>query len=303
MDLPGLGWFQDRRIWDEHVRLQPVDETMLHRSSPFVPEIAAIVGEDSMAHLAGRSHLLGRPLIYESRAALGRCGAPYGQYLLRDAIAGRVPARLQICLAAWSLTPAQRRELAANRRGGVTRVWCYAPGYLLPDRADVAAMTEVSGFQHRKVELDTPASTPTDEGRKLGLTQAWGPEVRIAPLFSVVTRKGDTVLATYPDSSPSVVVRRGRNRADVFIGTPRLTSELVRVLARIAGAHLYTSVDAAVWAHAPFLSIHAVTDGPLAIDTGSAAPITDAFSSQAFGPGPKIELPIRAGETRVLRIR
>lgn len=303
MDLPGLGWFTDKRIWDEHVRLQPVDEAMLRRNRPFTPEIAALVGEDSMIHLAGGSHVLGRPLIYESRAALGRCGAPYGQYLLRDAIAGRVPAKLQIYLAAWSLTPEQRQQLTANRRNGVTRVWCYAPGYLLPDRADVAAMVEVSGFRHRKVELDAPIATPTDEGRKLGLTQAWGPETRIAPLFSVVAEESDTVLATYQDDSPSVLVRRGHNRVDVFIGTPRLTSELVRVLARIAGAHLYTSVDAAVWAHDPFLSIHAMADGPLAIDTGGAVPVMDAFTNRPIGTGPKIELPIGAGETRVLRIQ
>ena len=303
MDLPGLGWYNDKRIWDVHVRLKPVDAAMVRRAAAFVPQIAAFIGQDSAIHLAGGSHMLGRRLIYESRAALGRCGAPYGQYILKDAIAGRVPAKLEIYLAAWSLTPEQRKQLAASRKPGVTRVWCYAPGYLLPDRADMSAMTAVTGFKHRKVELPTPLTSPTVAGRQMGLDQPWGPKVRISPLFSVVPDQGDSVLATYTDGSPAVVVRRGANGSDVFVGTPQLTSELVRALAKLAGVHLYAGTDAAVWAAGPFLSIHALADGPLQITTGSKAPVCDALDGARIGLGPRVALPIKAGETRVLHIR
>ena len=74
-----------------------------------------IVGEDSMIHLTGGSNVMARPLVYEARAAFGRSGAPYGQYMLSDAIVGDLPAKLQVFLAAWSLTPDQRRQLRDNR--------------------------------------------------------------------------------------------------------------------------------------------------------------------------------------------
>ncbi len=54
--------------------------------------------------------------------------------MLEDVLVGRVPAKLQVFLSAWALSPAKRAALAVQRGPGVTRVWCYAPGYLYLDR-------------------------------------------------------------------------------------------------------------------------------------------------------------------------
>jgi hypothetical protein len=169
MDLPGQGWFNDARIWEEMSLLRPVDNAMLQRRKPFAPEIAAVLDEESMCHLAGGSAAFASDLIDRVRVALGRSGAPYGQYLLDDVLAGRVPAKLQVFLSAWALDPAKRAALAGQRGPGGTRVWCYAPGYLYPDRADVAGIREVTGFEARAVALATAEATPTEAGKKLGL--------------------------------------------------------------------------------------------------------------------------------------
>ena len=76
MDLPAQGWFNDARIWEEMVLLRPLDAAMIDRRGPFAAEIAAVVDEESMCHLAGGSAAVGGGLIYDARAALGRCGAP-----------------------------------------------------------------------------------------------------------------------------------------------------------------------------------------------------------------------------------
>jgi hypothetical protein len=303
MDLPGKGWFDDDRIWDEHRRLGPLDAAMLRRHAPFQPDVAMIVGEDSMNHLTGGSNVMARPLVYEARAAFGRSGAPYGQYMLRDAIGGDVPAKLQVFLAAWSLTPNQRRQLRNNRAAGVARVWCYAPGYLLEDRADVVAMSEVGGFEHRLLDLETAVATPTDAGKALGLVAPWGQQTRIRPLFTVIPKDDDQILATYSDGSPAVVVRPRHSGADVFAGVPAWTSQLVRALAQIAGVHLYTSIDANVWAAEDYLAVHTMSDGPLLLNTGGTTPVADAFTDSNLGKGPHILLDVHAGETRVLKIR
>ena len=300
MDLPGQGWFADPAIWEVMTRLRPVDEAMARRAQPFAPEIAAIIDEDSMCHLAGGSNVMSRPLIYEGRAALGRCGAPYGQYMLDDVIAGKAPAKLQVFLAAWALTPEQRRGLAERRPPGVTRMWCYAPGYILPDRADVGAMKEVTGFTHKMVSPANAEVTPTEAGKAFGLTGPWGPQKAIMPLFAVEAEPAE-ILATYADGSAAVAVRKGEHGSDVFIGTPQLTSELVRALAKAAGVHLFTQADAALWAADPYLSVHAVSDGPLDIDTGREGAVVDALDGSPAGHGPAIKLNIKKGETRVLR--
>ncbi len=300
MDLPGLGWFADPAIWEELQRLRPVDEAMLRREQPFTPEIAAIVGEDSACHLTGGSNVVSRPLIYLARAARGRRGAPSGQVMLAQAIAGEVPAKLQVYLAAWALTPGQREQLRANRKPGVTRVWCYAPGYLLPGGADVEAMRELTGFTCGPVSPETATATPTPAGTALGLSESWGPAAKIAPLFAAEATPAET-LATFADGSCALAVRRGEDGADVFLGVPELTLALVRVLARLAGAHLFTEVDAAVWAADPYLSIHAMADGPVTVFTGRAQPVLDALDGAAIGDGPELVLDMRRGETRVLR--
>lgn len=300
MDLPAEGWFNDARIWEEMTLLRPVDAAMLERRGPFAPEIAAVVGEESMCHLTGGSAAFARALVYDSRAALGRSGAPYGQYLLGDVLAGRVRAKLQVFLAAWALSPAKRAALAEQRGPGVTRVWCYAPGYLFPDRADVAGIGEVTGFEARAASAATAEVAPTDAGKKLGLAASWGPAVPIVPLFSVTATPEET-LATYADGTPAVAVRRSEKGIDVFVGVPQLTPELLRALARLAGVHLFTEGNATVWAAEGFLSVQAHESGPLRIDVGRKGAVADALSGKALGEGPQVTLTLKKGEVLVLR--
>ena len=102
-------------------------------------------------------------------------GAPYGQYLLADAAAGRVPAKLQVFLSAWALSPGQRRDLAAGRPAATTRVWCWAPGFIYPDRQDTAGVGQA-----------TPVFDALD-GRPLGQ----------GPRLSVSFKQGETRVLRY----------------------------------------------------------------------------------------------------------
>lgn len=300
MDLPTKGWFNDARIWEELSLLRPVDLALLARKARFTPEIAAIVDEDSMCHLTGGSAAFARNLIYDSRAALGRSGAPYGQYLLDDAMAGHVPAKLQVYLAAWALSPEERTALAAQRNNATVRIWCYAPGYLYSDRMDVAGIRELTGFDARALTLDTAEATPTEAGKSLGLAVPWGPKQAIRPLFSVTASRDET-LATYADGSSAVAVRHTGKGIDVFVGVPQLTPELVRACARMAGVHVFTEGKATVWAADGYLSVQAHETGTLLIDIGKPAPVMDALYGMALGQGPLVTLPMKKGEVRVLK--
>jgi hypothetical protein len=273
---------------------------MLARQRPFSPEIAAIVDEESMCHLPGGSAAMASDLIYDSRAALGRCGAPYGQYLLDDVLAARVPAKLQIFLSAWSLSAARRAALADGRSPGVMRVWCYAPGYLYPDRADIAGIRELTGFEARRVNTATAEASPTEAGKKLGLTATWGPRHPIRPLFAVRAEASET-LATYSDGTPAVAVRCSPRGIDVFVGVPQLTPELIRALANMAGAHIFTAGKATVWAAEDYISLQAHETGPLVLNTGWPGQVFDALDGKTLGTGPAVTLMLHKGEVRVIR--
>jgi hypothetical protein len=300
MDLPAQGWFNDARIWEEMALLRPLDAAMLERRGPFAPEIAAIVDEESMCHLPGGSAAVASNLVYDARAALGRCGAPYGQYLLEDVLVGRVPAKLQVFLSAWALSPVRRAALASRRTAGSVRVWCYAPGYLYPDRANIAGIEEVTGFEARAASVPTAEATPTEAGKKLGLVAPWGPKQAIYPLFSVVA-SADETLATYSDGTTAVAVRRSEKGIDVFVGVPQLTPELIRALAKMAGVHLFTEGKATVWAAEGYISVQAHESGPLVLNTGRQGKVVDALDGKALGDGPEVTLTLKKGEVRVIK--
>ena len=302
MDLGGTGWFDDPGMWAEMVRLKPLDDALLANPTPFKPAVAAVIDQRSMLHVAAGGTTVTRPGVYMVRNPLGRMGAPYGQYLLDDVAAGRVQAKMYVMLTAWCLSAQDRKSLVAATREA-TKVWCYAPGYFDGDRVSLNAMQELTGFNLQPATPDKAWAEPTDVGKRLGLTQAFGVPSPVKPLFAAVDAKPEEVLARYPDGSAAVAMRRGPSGLSLFVGPPGLTSELLRAAARLSSVHLFTEVDCNVSANGPFLALHASQDGPLAIRVPGSAEVFDLLTAQSLGRGPQLTLPIKSGETRVLKLK
>lgn len=298
MDLGSTGWFNDRRMWAELTRLRPLDEALLQQPTPFRPEVAVVIDERAMLRVAAGGTTVTRPGIYEARAPLGRMGAPYGQYLMDDVLAGRVAAKLFIFLNAWSLSASERSQLLKSTRGAA-KIWCYAPGWFDQDRPSLDAMRELTGFALKAASPATGKASATETGRRLGLVQSFGTEKKVTPLFAAAATTSET-LATYPDGLTAVALRRNADGASLFVGAPGLTSELLRLAAREAGVHLFTDQDCNVYANGRFVALHASQDGPVTLNVGQARPINDLLSGQPVGLGPRLMLPLKRGETRVL---
>lgn len=302
MDLGASGWFDEPALWAQMKALRPLDEALLQRPRAFQPEVAAVIDEESMIRVAAGGNALTRPAVYEVRRPLGRMGAPYGQYLLDDVAAGRVQAKMYVFLTPWCLSPEQRRALIAKTEGAA-RIWCYAPGYQEPDRiAPPEAMQELTGFRLQETVQAEAWAVPTEAGKRLGLGQEFGVRQAVRPLFAPVDAKLEETLFVYPDGTPAVALRRTGSGCSLFVGPPGLTSELLRLVARQAGVHLFTGTDCNVYANGPFVVLHAAADGPVEIDTATQGPVIDLLTGQAVGIGPKITLDLQPGVTRVLRI-
>jgi hypothetical protein len=300
MDLGATGWFNDPGMWAEIERLRPLDEAMLAQPKPYRPPIAAVLDERSMLCVADGGNVVTRPGIYEVRRALARTGTPYGQYLLDDVVARKVEARVYVFLNAWRLSAAERDGLLDATRGRA-RVWCYAPGYFDEWQTSTEAMRRLTGFRLEAVSPGKAWATPTPQGERLGLSTAFGVDQPVRPSFAATDATADEVLATYPDGSAAVVLRRSDEGLSVFVGVPGLTSELLRIVAREAGAHLFTDRDCNLWANGAYLVLHAPADGEYPIDTGAPGPVTDMLTGQVIGQGPRLSLTLKRGETRVLK--
>lgn len=302
MDLTASGWFNDPGMWAEMARLAKLDDPLLAEPRPFRPQIAAVIDEQSMLWVTPKGVAVSRPGIYEVRRALGRAGAPYGQYLQDDVERGRVDARLYVMLNAWRLTADQRRSLAAALRGK-TRMWCYAPGSIDGNRPSLEAMRELTGFGLKPVAAGTKAvAVPTEAGKRLGLSGPLGADRPVEPLYAAADASADETLARYADGSAAIALRKSADGISIFVGPPGLSSELVRLAARQASVHLFTATDCNVWANGPYLSLHTSDDGPLTLDTGRPAAVVDLLTGQSLGAGPRITLPLTKGQTRVLNI-
>ncbi len=300
MDLGMTGWFNDPRMWEVMRTFEPVDRLFLERPTAFRPEVAAVIDERAMLETSASAWTVTQPGIYEVRRPLGRMGAPYGQYLLDDVLRGRVRSKLYVFLNAWQLSASQRKALQRHTRGAC-RVWCYAPGVHDSDRTSPEAMRKVTGFQLVQVSPPQAWATPTSRGNELGLQAAFGVKGPVQPLFAAADATPEETLATYPDGAAAIALRRVAGGWSLFVGAPGLTSDLLRLAARKAGVHLYSQTDCNVYANGPIVTLHAAQDGPVTLDTGRSGRVYDALSGDLLGIGPSLTLPLKTGETRVLR--
>jgi hypothetical protein len=301
MDLGASGWFNDEKMWALMQQFDSLDKQMLAKPTAFRPQVAAVVDDRSVLRVAAGGQAVTGPALTEARRALGRMGAPYGQYLQDDVAAGRVDAKLYVFLTAWLLDPDERRRLLEATRGK-TRLWLYAPAYHEEHSVSLDAMRELTGFRLQTASEVEAWATPTDAGRKLGLTAPFGVKRRLKPLFSAADATPEETLARYADGSAAVALRRGADGVSLFVGPPALTSELLRLAAREAGAHLYTDADCNVWANGPCVTLHGSQSGPIKLDLGRSGALRDLLSGEKLGSGLQVSVPLDRGQTRVLLI-
>jgi hypothetical protein len=136
------------------------------------------------------------------------------------------------------------------------------------------------------------------------LLASFGLRAAIQPLFTVEARPEET-WARYADGSVAVAETDSSADADagweIFIGTPRLTPELLRAAAKLARVHVFTEAKVPVWVAEGYVAIQAHAPGPVIVDVGQAVPVFDALEKQRLGQGPRLQVPFKQGETRVLR--
>lgn len=293
MDLGATGWFDDPAYWKSLDAFAPVEQDQLTNARPFHPEIASVIDEHSVSLIGCHS---GAASLLMSKYAIGRVGAPFGQYLQDDVASGRVHAKLYAFLTSFQMNAAERAALLTATQGA-TRIWCYAPGYFDSNKASLTAIKELTAFEVKSVTPGSAMAAPT----ALGLTRPVGTSAQLRPTLAVADATFGEALATYPDGSVAIAIRKTHTGTSIFVGTPTLSSELVRLAARAAGVHLFTQTDADVIANGPYLSVHAIADGPLTIDVGKQGPVLDALTGRIVGRGPVFTLPIGKGVTRIFK--
>lgn len=305
MDLFGCGWFNDPEIWREMKDARAAELDMLERPQPYRPEIALIHSDKSVMYIGGNgaSFATSRQLLDGGRAAMSCAGTPFGQYILEDALDGKLSAKLRVYLLASALTK-REREILATASEKSASMWCWTAGLVdLSENAySLDAVRELTGFDVSHAG-DVPAvAHSTSAGLAAGLPAKFGVPQKVKPLLSPAARDGDTVLAKYADGSNAVVLRTSGRRPQMFVGTTVVPESLYRLMASVSGAHVYTKQPASVYANGAYVSITATTSEAHKIDLGREAEVFDALSGERLGKARVFEFDMKKGDVKFLRL-
>jgi len=276
-------------------------------------EIAAVIDEESVPYLSydtaalasghaepvvawnGDQWLYDRPvnhlaaeLVGYQRDRLARLGAPVETLLWSDLAKGPLDYKLYIMLSCFryddALLAAVRERLQAT---GATILWCYAPGFIRNETAEVRHMRDLTGFNlgclpgasTAVVKLTDLRSPLTGTGLQC---HSFGPPYPLDPLFAVQDPAAE-VLGVYRDTGlPALALKQvGRSRS-LFCGSPVLPPDLLRSLARAAGVHLYLDSEDVLHANDRFVLLHTTTAGQKTLRLPRRADVVEVYTGQVL---------------------
>jgi hypothetical protein len=276
-------------------------------------EIAAVIDEDSVKYLSydygrflsgeldpvtawnGDQWFQYRPvnnlaaeLIGYQRGRLARIGAPVDVMLLSDFRKRPLNYKLYVMLSCCQYDDA---TLAAVRRQiqqrGATVLWCYAPGFIKDETADVRHMQALTGFNLQLVPGPaTPVVNVTNLRSPLtgaGLqTLSFGAPYELRPLFAVQDPAAET-LGVYRDTGQVALAAKqvGRSRS-VFCGSHILPPDLLRNLARVAGVHIYCDSGDVLHANDSFVLLHTSSAGEKTIRLPRRGDVVDVYEGKVL---------------------
>ncbi|MBN1543531.1 hypothetical protein JW992_15425 [candidate division KSB1 bacterium] len=147
------------------------------------------------------------------------------------------------------------------RDSGMTVVWFYAPGFIHPDRLDLARMQDLTGFEFEI--KSNPGSmlirTVAEEGER-DSEIVFGVDEKRAPRF--VVKDADQVLGVWHDSGePAFAEKSVEGYRSVYLGSAPAPTAVLRRLAQNAGARLWSSEPDLVMACRDIAAVVATTPG------------------------------------------
>ena len=306
MDLAGIGWFDDPKMWTLIPAFEKIENDMIKNPVVYDPDVAVIIDERSTYYLGAKGTALpSSKILRNDRSKISTCAVTFGHVLFEDFIYGKkMNPKLAIVQLACALN-AKERALLREKTKDIGALFIGLTAYIDTDKNKFSskATEEATGFKLKRVKDDISAKVgPTQEGKKIGLNDIFGFDEKVKPLLSPELKDGDIVLAVYQNDMPAIV-QRGKH---IFCGIAQVPEALYRYAAKIAEAQIYSKQNISTWASGAYLSI-TCTDGidevhDVELDIPSDKEIFDAITGEKLGKAPKLTLKMKRGDNRVLRL-
>lgn len=312
MDLWGNGWLRTSSIW---TRGSLVKDLLVRRTAnpPAAPDVAVFIDERSLAYLADPTGF--NLLVKHVRDAVLRSGLSAGFYLLSDLAHREIfpECKLSIFLNAWDMRPEYRSAIKSRlQRDGKVLFWLYLTGLFDGGRESLERVREITGIALRPQPFNSKSGT-TILNRRHPLGESFDERhgvdgAQLEPSYFAIPEDA-TVLGEYSQTGlPSFVVREfsegGRDAGwkSVFLGEPPVSPSLIRALAQMAGAHVWSYTEDVVHVRPPFLVVHATSSGPRTITLPEKWCAFDYLSETWIEEGRQIRYQAVHGSTHVFLV-
>ncbi len=154
--------------------------------------------------------------------------------------------KLLLVLNVYKLTPVQVESWRSRLRGsGVIVLWVYAPGYIAPDRLDLAPMEALTGMRYSVIpepgRMMITANQPAP-AMNFGVASDRGPR------FAVRSTDAEILGRWMDNGEPAFARVKHEGFTSVYVGTGPVPIAILRWLAAEAGVPLWSSRSDIVYA-------------------------------------------------------
>ena len=284
------GVFADPAVMAAFARFQELGQHSLmlpHRES--AAQVAVVVDGESSFYRTTRNNF-DIPNWRNRAWGLSRMGAPVDYVLLEDVLAGRCDQyRMYFMMNTFHLTAGQRETLKSLlRRDGTLALWLYAPGFADDEALRTEHLEDLAGMALRRYDRQwSPAIYLSDFDhpvtRSLPTSTFWGTDMRLGPLFTVAdprARTLGTAVIQQGRCEPGFALLEGDGFYSVYSAAPNLPAGVLRELARLAGAHIYTEEEDVFYASHNYVMLHTLRAGDKRIRLPRRADVYEAFTGR-----------------------
>lgn len=294
-------------------------------------EIALIFDEESFQSISYQStvDLVEKFRNYE----LARVGAPCDQYYHNDMSNPDMPSyKLYVFMNVFVLTDEEREAIKAKlRRDKAVALWIYGSGVIDPTKLDgrfsAANIEALTGIKMTSVEDKFDGvfrwnGEPHEISSRLGDRALYGKfdrrrimslpahndpvsrwDTYLYPLFHSVDPEAKNLAYFLTSGYPAVSIKECDGYTSIFYGSKSLKSEVLREIARYAGAHIYLDSDDVTYVNANYITLHSSEKGEKLLKFPYKVSLYEVYEDRFYAKGvTELKVDTEIGDTKMFRV-
>lgn len=259
-----------------------------------ISQVAFVCSEDTpMFQAAANGELIRfeleclHPLLLDLAARQwGIAGVPFDTYELHDLVHPDFPGdqyRLLVFVNCARVSERAAEGVRRWQRDGRVFCWTYASAVLDEQRLDPSLGADLTGLRLGWKRERRQIRVQIEEGGHAlirGSDLSFGTEGSVGPVFFADDPEALLFGRLRDGGEPAFALRRHADWSSVYLAMLNFGPELLRNLARFAGAHVWCESDDVVYANRSMLCLHTASAGEKVLSLPAPAVVTDLWTGQ-----------------------